>query len=341
MNYAIASKIYEGLPEAISNFELPVTNIVDDEVFESMPRDFLCAFRPYNTFYFKNNQRIKAIYTMTGPYKAPEHKSSSAWPVVIIRKFSDTELAQGLHLNGEVYPKMFVPQRPENKFAAKPIDQQKVYEKASADFHKIRAEVPLALKTQTQRENFEKRTRDGNKKMGSTKLRLSPHTSMQAVETPKEMYDNFNKFFKFDHDPCPIHSETNALETEWGRRNYVNPPFKHTDAFVMRAVELYKQNGACTVVLCPARTASRWFEWLFHSKCLNAVVFLRSGIKFEGFTGTIPHPMMLLCIGDKFGKCFERQPYVLFWDVLTSKKRRVTAVDETFLRYFDKLNWPC
>lgn len=45
--------------------------------------------------------------------------------------------------------------------------------------------------------------------------------------TPKPLYDQLNKQFHFDFDPCPFPKPENfdGLTCEWGQSNYVNPPF--------------------------------------------------------------------------------------------------------------------
>lgn len=45
--------------------------------------------------------------------------------------------------------------------------------------------------------------------------------------TPPELYTALNSEFKFDFDPCPYPLPTNfdGLTCEWGKSNYVNPPF--------------------------------------------------------------------------------------------------------------------
>lgn len=45
--------------------------------------------------------------------------------------------------------------------------------------------------------------------------------------TPPDMMIRLNDEFNFDYDPCPHPrpEEYDGLEAEWGKRNWVNPPF--------------------------------------------------------------------------------------------------------------------
>lgn len=45
--------------------------------------------------------------------------------------------------------------------------------------------------------------------------------------TPPAMYDSLNVEFAFDFDPCPypLPEGFDGLTCEWGKSNYVNPPF--------------------------------------------------------------------------------------------------------------------
>ena len=105
--------------------------------------------------------------------------------------------------------------------------------------------------------------------------------------TPKVLYDELNKEFSFDFDPCPlvegpIVPEKDGLLIEWGARNFINPPYsrKLKEAFVERAVE-FKSKGKLCVMLLPVSTSTR----LFHDVILpNAddIRFLRGRVKFEG-----------------------------------------------------------
>ena len=45
--------------------------------------------------------------------------------------------------------------------------------------------------------------------------------------TPKDLMEELNDEFKFDFDPCPYPKpdDFDGLTNEWGKSNYVNPPF--------------------------------------------------------------------------------------------------------------------
>ena len=105
--------------------------------------------------------------------------------------------------------------------------------------------------------------------------------------TPPFVYDELNKCYNFDFDPCPynegeIAPETDGLKIEWGDCNYVNPPYSRSlkEAFVRRCVEMQKR-GKTSVALLPVSTSTK----LFHDVILpNAtdIKFLRGRVHFEG-----------------------------------------------------------
>ncbi len=66
--------------------------------------------------------------------------------------------------------------------------------------------------------------------------------------TPKDVYDKLNDEFHFDFDPCPypLPEGFDGLTCEWGKSNYINPPFgsiihngkkKGATAWVRKAIE--------------------------------------------------------------------------------------------------------
>jgi len=103
-------------------------------------------------------------------------------------------------------------------------------------------------------------------------------------KTPKELYDKLNDEFHFDFDPCPFcHDITkwDGLNIEWGRVNFVNPPYsrKLKEAFIVKALEECKK-GKIVVMLLPVSTSTKIFHEIVLPNC--EIRFLRGRVKFEG-----------------------------------------------------------
>ena len=58
-------------------------------------------------------------------------------------------------------------------------------------------------------------------------------------KTPDEFYNKLDKVYHFDFDPCPYQADFDGLNMEWGKSNFVNPPYsrKLKEAFVHKALE--------------------------------------------------------------------------------------------------------
>ena len=100
-------------------------------------------------------------------------------------------------------------------------------------------------------------------------------------ETPKELYDKLDQEFNFDFDPCPIRSDFDGLQIEWGKSNYVNPPYSRTlkEAFIRKAFKESMKNKL-SVMLLPVSTSTKIFHEIIYS---NAEIrFLKGRVKFIG-----------------------------------------------------------
>ena len=100
--------------------------------------------------------------------------------------------------------------------------------------------------------------------------------------TPDQLYNSLNKEFNFDFDPCPLNSKFDGLKINWGKSNFVNPPYsrKLKEEFVYKAIEQSKNGNVC-VMLLPVSTSTK----LFHDHILpnaNEIRFLRGRVKFLG-----------------------------------------------------------
>lgn len=124
--------------------------------------------------------------------------------------------------------------------------------------------------------------------------------------TPKSLYDKLDAEFHFDFDPCPLKSTFDGLSIEWGRSNFVNPPYNRRDKprFIQKAYEESLKGKTC-VLLIPASTGTK----IFHDVILpNAEIrFVRGRVAFEGvntkgkFTKTNKgkHDSMIVIFGNR------------------------------------------
>lgn len=101
--------------------------------------------------------------------------------------------------------------------------------------------------------------------------------------TPPKLYEELNKRFNFDFDPCPYNENeilNDGLKIEWGNSNFVNPPYsqKLKEEFVKRGVEEMKKGKVC-VFLIPVSTSTKLFhEWIKPNA--TEIDFLKGRIKF-------------------------------------------------------------
>jgi hypothetical protein len=101
--------------------------------------------------------------------------------------------------------------------------------------------------------------------------------------TPPELYEELNKRFNFDFDPCPYQHDIekwDGLEIEWGNSNFVNPPYskKLKEAFVKKGIEESKKGKLC-VFLLPVSTSTKLFQEYIKPNATE-IEFLRGRIKF-------------------------------------------------------------
>lgn len=86
--------------------------------------------------------------------------------------------------------------------------------------------------------------------------------------TPQDLYDSLNEEFHFDFDPCPYMHDTNlwnGLEIEWGKSNFVNPPYsrKLKEEFIRKAYLEYLKNKT-VVMLLPVSTSTKIFHEIIY-----------------------------------------------------------------------------
>lgn len=109
----------------------------------------------------------------------------------------------------------------------------------------------------------------------------------QDWKTPKKFYEELNKEFHFDFDPCPTNPKFDGLKIEWGKCNFVNPPYKYIADWVKKGYEEWKK-GKTVVFLIPSRTDTRWW----HDYVMNAteIRFIKGRLCFNDDGKPAPFP---------------------------------------------------
>jgi len=100
-------------------------------------------------------------------------------------------------------------------------------------------------------------------------------------KTPQYLYDELNKEFNFDFDPCPLNANFDGLSISWGKSNFVNPPYNRIDKpkFIEKAYREWRK-GKTVVMLIPASVSTKHFHELILPYA--EIRFLRGRIAFEG-----------------------------------------------------------
>ena len=77
-------------------------------------------------------------------------------------------------------------------------------------------------------------------------------------QTPTWFLRKLYQVFDFDFDPCPIDPDFDGLKVEWGKRNYVNPPYSKKQEWIEKAL-IEQKKGKFSLMLLPVDTSTKWF----------------------------------------------------------------------------------
>tara|TARA_R100000234_G_scaffold60060_1_gene36384 strand:- start:2119 stop:2538 length:420 start_codon:yes stop_codon:yes gene_type:complete len=100
--------------------------------------------------------------------------------------------------------------------------------------------------------------------------------------TPNDLYDKLDQEFNFDFDPCPLFSDFDGLKIDWGKRNFINPPYSRRlkEAFVKKAIDESDKGKLC-VMLLPVSTSTVLFHDFIQPNA-NEIRFIRGRVRFIG-----------------------------------------------------------
>jgi hypothetical protein len=122
-----------------------------------------------------------------------------------------------------------------------------------------------------------------------TKINRGLFTSLRGDwKTPGALYQALDAEFRFDYDPCPTMPVKNGLESDWGKINFVNPPYgKEITKWIQKGCE-ESLKGKIVVFLLPSRTDTRW--WHDYIMKADEIRFIRGRLKFDDQKGSAPFP---------------------------------------------------
>ena len=127
-------------------------------------------------------------------------------------------------------------------------------------------------------------------------------------ETPQDLFDELNKEFSFNLDPCADEhnakckryytKEQDGLMQDWGTYTvFCNPPYGRE---IGKWVEKCAKHAGIAVMLIPARTDTKWCHaWIYRRN--NAEIrFLPGRLHFGGSKNSAPFPSMIVVFRDSF-----------------------------------------
>jgi len=150
--------------------------------------------------------------------------------------------------------------------------------------------------------------------------------------TPPELYTELDHEFHFDFDPCPSnptrqcpkckgkgsivnpkepfnwHSHLdkercykcngtgkekfNGLTVDWGKSNYVNPPYGRQIGWWLAKGLWEWSNGKTVVFLIPSRTDTKW--WHKYVMKADEIRFIKGRLKFSNHKNSAPFPSAIV-----------------------------------------------
>jgi len=118
--------------------------------------------------------------------------------------------------------------------------------------------------------------------------------------TPKEVYKILDDEFHFDFDPCPLNYKQDGILTDWGKSNFINPPYsrKLKEAFIYKAFEESKKGKIC-VMLLPVSTSTKIFHEIIYPNAeirfiKGRINFLPNGKESDKYSGSQMDSMIVI-----------------------------------------------
>lgn len=129
--------------------------------------------------------------------------------------------------------------------------------------------------------------------MKTSRMKLGVHfkSERQNWKTPRAFYQELNKEFNFDYDPCPNDESLVGFFKPWGMRNFCNPPYSKIKDWIEKGYH-ESLNGKLVVMLIPSRTDTNW--WHKYAMQAQEIRFIKGRLKFDDYSQPAPFPSCLV-----------------------------------------------
>ena len=107
-----------------------------------------------------------------------------------------------------------------------------------------------------------------------------PKSKSDKWMTPPALYDELNKEFGFNYDPCPIPwkpGDEDGLQSDWGSVTFCNPPYSDVASWIQKAHTEWKK-GKTVVMLINAITDTVAFHQYIYNQA--EIRFLKGRVAF-------------------------------------------------------------
>ena len=128
---------------------------------------------------------------------------------------------------------------------------------------------------------------------------MNVHFMSQKLDwlTPDGAYRKLDNEFHFNFDPCPVNATFDGLSIDWGKSNFVNPPYgRELPKWIKKGYEEV-QKGKIVVFLIPSRTDTRW--WHDYLMKADEIRFIKGRLKFKGAINSAPFPSAVVVFKTK------------------------------------------
>lgn len=133
--------------------------------------------------------------------------------------------------------------------------------------------------------------------MGVSKNSNTYKTFNINEKTPEGFYNQLDKEFNFDYDPCPLNPkpDIDGLFVHWGRRCFINPPYgKEIRKWLEKGLfEIKEGDTHMCCFLLPAYTDVKWFHEIV-LPFAKEIRFIKGRLKFGSHNNTAPFANMVV-----------------------------------------------